>query len=269
VMVSVLSATGTTIANFESYYEDHYNRLRLCTQSSHLTMQKENEDTETLLALLASLLDTPIEDTLILLNALADSSGDVYRAAHSLNKKRGKTREHELDSPRASKRQKQHSTGSLSNWLVKPSTSKIVAADTEEEVIEINEVTESPRKVPKREAQSSPSPTKKPTVNLMTVLRQAPSTISAPTPIRLPPLTLSTPELVATHLPCTFHSSVLPPKLALKLLYAMLDLSQDWKRNKWWLFDRVVESPHRTSFFVRKNDEGGGNENWHETARYW
>ena len=33
----------------------------------------------------------------------------------------------------------------------------------------------------------------------------------------------------------------------------MLHLSKDWKRNKWWLFDRVVESPHRTAFFVRGN----------------
>jgi hypothetical protein len=61
-------------------------------------------------------------------------------------------------------------------------------------------------------------------------------------------LTLTNPSMVAQHTPCTMHLSILPPKLACKLFYAMLDLSQSWKRNKWWLFDRVVESPHRTSF---------------------
>ena len=109
----------------------------------------------------------------------------------------------------------------------------------------------------------------------MTVLRAllpAPST----TP-RLPPLTLTNPSMVAQHTPCTLHYSVLPPDLACELFYTMLDAAQGWSRNKWWLFDRLVESPHRTSFFVRigdfesnaDNPEEDATETWKEAAQYW
>ncbi|RPD80233.1 hypothetical protein L226DRAFT_530405 [Lentinus tigrinus ALCF2SS1-7] len=47
----------------------------------------------------------------------------------------------------------------------------------------------------------------------------------------------------------------------------MLHLSRNWKRNKWWLFDRVVESPHRTSFYVRR--DAYENKDMHEAAQYW
>lgn len=47
----------------------------------------------------------------------------------------------------------------------------------------------------------------------------------------------------------------------------MLHLSRGWKRNKWWLFDRVVESPHRTSFYIR-SDVHEGND-MREAAQYW
>ena len=51
----------------------------------------------------------------------------------------------------------------------------------------------------------------------------------------------------------------------------MLDLSEDWQRNKWWLFDRVVESPHRTSFFVRRYEtkEDTLSSDMQEAAQYW
>ena len=50
----------------------------------------------------------------------------------------------------------------------------------------------------------------------------------------------------------------------------MLHASRDWKRNKWWLFDRVVESPHRTSFFVRRDiSQAGGDSDLKEEAKYW
>ncbi|KAF9239640.1 hypothetical protein BU15DRAFT_87946 [Melanogaster broomeanus] len=101
----------------------------------------------------------------------------------------------------------------------------------------------------------------------MSVLRQPPS--SKPSVPRLPPLTLSNPSMVAQHTPCTLHLSVLPPELACKLFYTMVDLSQSWKQNRWWLFDRVVESPHRTSFFVRKTNGVDGDESWQEAAQYW
>jgi hypothetical protein len=35
------------------------------------------------------------------------------------------------------------------------------------------------------------------------------------------------------------------------------------------LFDRVVESPHRTSFYARETDGYGDDKNWQEAAQYW
>ncbi|PPR08083.1 hypothetical protein CVT24_010544 [Panaeolus cyanescens] len=88
-------------------------------------------------------------------------------------------------------------------------------------------------------------------------------------PTQLPPLLLSNALMVKEHVPCTLHYSVLPPELACKLFYVMSDLSNHWKRNKWWLFDRVVESPHLTSFFARQTNGLDDNEDWQEAAQFW
>ncbi|KIP08154.1 hypothetical protein PHLGIDRAFT_104724 [Phlebiopsis gigantea 11061_1 CR5-6] len=84
-------------------------------------------------------------------------------------------------------------------------------------------------------------------------------------PPKSPPLTLTTPAMVAKNTPCTMHLSILPPELATRLFYTMIEESGTWQRNKWWLFDRVVESPHRTSFYVRQADDDG----MHQAAQYW
>ena len=131
----------------------------------------------------------------------------------------------------------------------------------------------SPRVNESRQVYPPISPANKPTtpkpVNLMSILR-------APSPekriIRNPPLTLSNPTRVAQHTPCTLHYSILPPKLACDLFYTMLDLAQGWSRNKWWLFDRLVESPHRTSFFARLESAGvdeDATDAWKEAAKFW
>ncbi|KAJ6606500.1 hypothetical protein DFH09DRAFT_1242020 [Mycena vulgaris] len=100
----------------------------------------------------------------------------------------------------------------------------------------------------------------------MTVLRQPKIEKAVP---KLPPLTLSTPALLTEHTPCTLHPSVLPSELACRLFYSMIDASRGWQRNKWWLFDRIVESPHRTAFFARKTNGIDGDTSWQEAARFW
>ncbi|KAI0082762.1 hypothetical protein K474DRAFT_1584910 [Panus rudis PR-1116 ss-1] len=87
-------------------------------------------------------------------------------------------------------------------------------------------------------------------------------------PEKYPPLTLATPELVAKHTPCTLHLSILPPELASRLFWTMLDLSHDWQRNRWYLFDRLVESPHKTSFFIREQSTAQTDE-MREAAKFW
>lgn len=199
-----------------------------------------------------SLLTAPQPETTVVLDALLQCDGDVQASADLI------TATYNSTPVIASKRKA--SSSDLTNWLTsgsrppskKPPSSKkrdVFHSGTAEKIT-----------VP---ATSSGSPSKPP-INLMDVLHQNPA--AKPSIPRLPPLTLSNPTMVAQHTPCTQHLSILPPELACKLFYYMVDLSRSWTRNRWWLFDRVVESPHRTSFFVRKHST---DESWHEAAQYW
>jgi hypothetical protein len=90
-------------------------------------------------------------------------------------------------------------------------------------------------------------------------------------------LTLGTPEMVARHTACTLHPQALSPELAIRLFETMLDEAERWNRNRFWLFERAVESPHKSSFYVRdmsavagygRKDEISDLE-WKEAAHYW
>lgn len=198
-----------------------------------------NGDTDVLIALVSSLLPQHTYTQDVILDALIQSNGDVEAAIQALQSK----------TPN-----KKRNQGSLDNWLNRPAKKLSIR-------------------------RSSPAPTSiikpyVPTVasssmsSVESILRQPPSDTPS-VPRRLPPLILSTPALVAEHTPCTLHLSVLPPELACKLFYTMLDESKKWKRNKWWIADKVVESPHLTSFYVRKTDGLDENEAWQEAAQYW
>ena len=200
-------------------------------------------DTETLVAMVLSVLTVPQPETAVVLDALIQCNGDVQACADLI------TAKYNNGNSTSTKRK---ASADLASWLSsgsskKPPSSKKRDRPTEKIVVPT----------------SSSSPAKSP-VNLMDVLHQASaSKTSVP---RLPPLTLSNPTMVAQHTTCTQHLSILPPDLACKLFYYMMDLSRSWSRNRWWLFDRVVESPHRTSFFVRQYS---ADEPWHEAAQYW
>lgn len=193
-----------------------------------------NGDTETLIALVSSLLPQYTYSQDVILDALIQCNGDVEGAVEVLQSK-------------TPTKKRNHS--SLDSWLNRPVKKISTRKDSP--------ASSSTIKPPTTVASSS--------VNLLSVLRQPPSDTPSK-PSRLPTLTLSTPALVAKHTPCTLHLSVLPQELACKLFYTMLDASKKWKRNKWWIADRVVESPHLTSFYVRKTDK---DESWQETAQYW
>ena len=197
-----------------------------------------NGDTDTLMALVSSLLPQYTFSQDDILDALIQSNGDVEAAVQVLQSK-------------TPTKKRKHS--SLDSWLNRPA-----------------------KKISTRRGIPVPPPIIKPapttaassSVTLMSVLRQPPSDTPSK-PSRLPTLTLSTPELVAKHTPCTLHLSVLPQELACKLFYTMLDASIKWERNKWWIADRVVESPHLTSFYVRKTGGLDKDESWQESAQYW
>ncbi|KAF9101114.1 hypothetical protein BGX27_011603 [Mortierella sp. AM989] len=81
----------------------------------------------------------------------------------------------------------------------------------------------------------------------------SPSSTSIQRPLK--PLILYSPEDVAKHCPCTLLFNVLDKDLSSRLLNAMLIDSETWNRNRWWLFERMVESPHKTSYFAERDDD--------------
>lgn len=220
-------------------------------------------DTETLIAMVTSLLTVPHPGQDVILDTLVQRSGDVQATAAFIN-----SAKHTKDNSKPTSAKRKAPSSDLSNWLVSshptPSSSKPLSLKMR--ATEQPDAGPGPPAIKDTTYIPSSSP-RKPAVDLMSVLRPPPpSKQSIP---RLPPLTLSSPSKVADHTPCTLHPSVLPPQLACELFYSMMDLSQSWKRNKWWLFDRLVESPHRTSFFVRRTNGVDDNESWQEAAQYW
>ena len=228
------------------------------------------EDTDTLLALLCSLLpdnNAPSQQTL--LETLLQTEGDVEMAAGIILKQR-------------TDRKRKRNT-SLDSWLTcfesamqdeKPSS----LPSRSDPSIQVASGS-SPQKKPRSESSATSITTERdqlpfskpvrPVKNLLEVLRpqpQASATANAP---RLPPLTLSNPSLVTQHTPCTLHLGVLPPELACRLFYTMLHEAQDWSKNKWWLFDRLVESPHRSSLYTRHAAKAGNETAWQSITRAW
>ena len=232
------------------------------------------EDTDTLLALLCSLLPdniAPSQQTL--LEVLLQTEGDVEMAAGIISRQR------------TSHKRKRNT--SLDSWLTRsgsatqterpvPFTLPSRSAGPSRDQLPSDS---SPQKKPRSEGSGTSTITQrdqptfskpvKPVKNLLEVLRpQASATANAP-PTRLPPLTLSNPSLVTQHTPCTLHLGVLPPELACRLFYTMLHEAQDWPKNKWWLFDRMVESPHRSALYTRHPAEAGNEAAWQSITRAW
>ncbi|KAK4051444.1 hypothetical protein OIV83_002928 [Microbotryomycetes sp. JL201] len=75
---------------------------------------------------------------------------------------------------------------------------------------------------------------------------------AAPTPPNLPVLRLTNDAMIKEHTRnlITLIPNVLPTELANRLFLSMVAESQTWERNRWYMFDREVVSPHTTSFYV-------------------
>jgi hypothetical protein len=167
-------------------------------------------------------------------------NGDVEATAQLLN-----------DSPKAKRRKL---VSNLDDWLQKDAPKPSTSSDKRK----VKAV------IASRSVENSKSSA---VVDLMSVLRDPPSREKA---VRLPqlrPLMLSNPTMVAQNTPCTLHLSVLPPQLACELFYTMIRAAREWKRSKWWLVDKLVESPHRSAFFARRN--GRADASFQATDQYW
>jgi hypothetical protein len=225
-----------------------------------------DEDTDTLLALICSLLPdniTPSQESL--LDALLQTDGDVEKAVEVISKQR-------LNGKRKRK-------GSLDSWLIRTNASSN-DVNGQSSSLQNRLGSESSNKKPRSAsgtstteiAPDSPlSKPAKPVDNLLDFLRQPlQGGVATGTSVpRLPPLTLSNPSLVAQHTPCTHHLGILPAELACRLFYTMLHEARDWPRNKWWLVDRLVESPHRSSLYTRHSVEGKDEAAWQGITRAW
>ncbi|GAA5931389.1 hypothetical protein JCM3775_005011 [Rhodotorula graminis] len=141
---------------------------------------------------------------------------------------------------------------------------------------------------------------KEPTKSAFDVLRSAPvpsassttpssttstATSSAPPAyISLPPLVLPTPALVAHHTNglVTLVEDALPPELAARLFARAVGDSRGeglggegpWTKNKWFLVDREVESPHTSCFFREVPEKLAASSGYDpaafdESAQYW
>ncbi|CAL1704963.1 unnamed protein product [Somion occarium] len=243
-----------------------------------------NSDTDVLLAMLSSLLCTPISDQSVLLNALVECNGDVEQAAQILNSGPSQSNRRSTSPP---KQKRKHVMG-LEGWVQRSpgkdgasyrsksvkrarreSPTETVVEDTDDALSFHGSTSSKPRSSSSKPSSrvqlpvaSGSSPSKAKPLSkqeFMSVLRPPNSTDgkAKASPPKHPPLTLSTPELVAKHTPCTIHSSILPTELAC--------------RNRWYLFDRLVESPHKTCFFVRQqtldSPEWAGE--MEEATRFW
>ncbi|KAJ9053339.1 hypothetical protein DSO57_1025144 [Entomophthora muscae] len=66
-------------------------------------------------------------------------------------------------------------------------------------------------------------------------------------------VSLYNPGKISSFLPtATFHTKFLASDLAAKLLEEVLDSTKSWHHNRFFLFDREVESPHLTSSYCSK-----------------
>jgi hypothetical protein len=68
-------------------------------------------------------------------------------------------------------------------------------------------------------------------------------------------LHLYSPDDIAAHTPCSIIHNFLPPEEADALLLELLEEAPTFRREKFQLFDRVVESPHTMGFYVDSWDE--------------
>lgn len=239
-------------------------------------------DTETLLVMLSSLLPESHQsvDQESLLETLLECEGNVEEAAAKLTS---------LSSSRAaassssSTRNKRKRDTGLDGWLQKhPSTTpkRVNSGGNSTRARSASVSTDDRRQYPSPPSTSlkvkgSGKPNS--TGNALARLKP-PSTSATPeVPTQLPPLTLGTPEMVAKHTACTLHPQVLPPELAIRLFETMLVEAETWDRNRFWLFERAVESPHKNSFYVRDmsvvtgrdQNDGISDLEWKEAAHYW
>lgn len=181
--------------------------------------EEEEEDTDTKLAILSSLLEPatyPLEE---LLEALNESGGDVSQAAEGILL------------PRVKSAGKRKAGTSLESWLGK----KRAGDDT---------------KVTSPNVKTNATKEGK-AVNLLDHLKQ-PTSSEKTKSIPRPAVHLPNQSAIDSHrLPLSILQSPLSPQFASALYLTMMEESETWERNKFYLAGKWVESPHTVCHYAR------------------
>jgi len=192
-------------------------------------------DTDTQLAILASLLEPATYPIDQLLDALTDARGDVTRAAEGLLL------------PRVKSSGKRKAGTSLESWLGRK---KGKAAEEPVTPVKTTSV-----------GYETASPPKKPVVDLLSILQQPENAKVRAGP--LPAVPLAAQAAIDKHgLPLTILQSPLSPAFASALYLALMEESEKWERHKWFLAGKWVESPHTMTNFAREGANEGDDAGW-------
>jgi len=201
----------------------------------------EEPDTDTKLALLASLLEPATFPVEAYIAALTDAGGDVGKAAE------------ELLLPRVRSLGKRKAGTSLASWLGKK------RGDS-------NDLADKKVKLEEKPLECITNPAK-PT-SLLSILKQ-PITPPKTKPKAAPQPALNLTSQAAidhNNLPLTLLGPPLSPSFASALYLAMMEESASWPKHQWYLAGRWVESPHLMSGY-RREDGGFGDDE--EKAKYY
>lgn len=189
-------------------------------------MEENDTDTDTSLALLASLLEPAIYPLEELIDALTDANGDVASAAEAILL------------PRIKSSGKRKAGTGLESWLGRKKPKDLPIPQTPPKVDGAVLVKQA-----------------KPSTDLLSVLRQASSSTSKPKTVPQPAVQVSSQASIDTAgLPVTILESPLSPAFASALYHAMMEESAKWESNKWYLAGRWVESPHLMTSYARHGD---------------
>jgi hypothetical protein len=204
-----------------------------------MSEDQEEVDTDTKLAILASLLEPASYPLADLLEALQAAGGDVAQAAEAVLL------------PRVQKAGKRKAGSSLQSWLGKKHTSSPSSITFRNEEARAS----SPSSPPHKDVQGNdwnidtkpkPSP-----VNLMNVLKH-PTTPEKAKNVPRPAVHLPNQRAIDVHsLPLTLLQSPLSPAMASALYLTMMEESETWERNKFYLAGKWVESPHTVCHYAR------------------
>jgi hypothetical protein len=218
------------------------------TQRNAREAQDQNQVQDAQIAFLASLLEPATFSTEEYVAALQNSAGDVQLAAE------------ELLLPRVKSAGKRKAGTSLESWLGRkrggngrggPKEVEPVAdvdVDLKRSVLLATKDEESVKP-----ARDQDNPTK-PRVDAFSVLLNPTSQPKNPkakaTP--QPAVRLATQaQIDSVGLPLTNLTSPLSPSLASALYLTMMEESEKWERNRWYLAGRWVESPHTLTSYAR------------------